>query len=159
MLRSLEKMKKTLLYEYDPCLDVFSPYDTDKFFGEIQAEIDRYYLPRPLFEDGEPVQFGDYIAVSHGRPDNRLCFERIIYYNSGIVRLDIAGYAGRILQTGERLERPQEPDTQDKIDEEAKNLVCRLTGQTPSEVAEEGGGLDEIVGLLERQRKLEGVEK
>lgn len=35
-------------------------------WAELQQAIDRYYLPRPLFEDGEPVQFGE-MAARGGR--------------------------------------------------------------------------------------------
>lgn len=31
---------------------------------KLADEIERYYIPRPRFEDGEPVQFGD--SVSDG---------------------------------------------------------------------------------------------
>lgn len=37
------------------------PYKQDVYVnaGQLLAEIEREYLPRPRFEDGEPVQFGD----------------------------------------------------------------------------------------------------
>lgn len=31
----------------------------NEFVNNAMNLIDRYYLPRPLFEDGEPVQFED----------------------------------------------------------------------------------------------------
>lgn len=35
-------------------------YDTEvKLLNAIADEIEKYYIPRPRFEDGEPVQFGD----------------------------------------------------------------------------------------------------
>lgn len=34
---------------------------------ELKAAIDRYYLPRPLFDDGEPAQFGDMFVRDFGR--------------------------------------------------------------------------------------------
>lgn len=36
-------------------------------WDELQQAIDRYYLPRPLFEDGEPVQFGDTFVRDYGK--------------------------------------------------------------------------------------------
>lgn len=37
------------------------PYKQDVYVnaGQLLAEIEREYLPRPRFEDGDPVQFGD----------------------------------------------------------------------------------------------------
>lgn len=35
-------------------------------YDELKAAIDRYYLPRPLFEDGEPAQFGDTFVTDSG---------------------------------------------------------------------------------------------
>lgn len=32
----------------------------------LADEIERYYIPRPRFEDGEPVQFGDAFETSNG---------------------------------------------------------------------------------------------
>lgn len=36
---------------------------------DFKSWLDRYYLPRPLFEDGEPVQFGDRFVNDSGRND------------------------------------------------------------------------------------------
>lgn len=46
-----------------------SPYEhIDSVFLAIAAEIEKYYIPRPRFEDGEPVQFGDEFADGAGNP-------------------------------------------------------------------------------------------
>ncbi len=37
-------------------------------WAELRQAINRYYLPRPLFEDGEPVWFGDRYVNDCGRP-------------------------------------------------------------------------------------------
>lgn len=36
---------------------------------DFKSWLDRYYLPRPLFDDGEPVQFGDRFVNDSGRND------------------------------------------------------------------------------------------
>lgn len=41
-----------------------------ELFTIIANRIEREYLPRPRFEDGEPVQFGDEFIDSYGRTDN-----------------------------------------------------------------------------------------
>lgn len=46
---------------------------------ELADEIERYYIPRPRFEDGEPVQFGDEYQADNGTTNelNQLhCFEQ-----------------------------------------------------------------------------------
>lgn len=37
-------------------------------WAELQQAIERYYLPRPLFDDGEPAQFGDRFQAEVGKP-------------------------------------------------------------------------------------------
>lgn len=39
----------------------------DSKYPLLKKAIDRYYLPRPLFEDGEPVQFGDTFVRDYGK--------------------------------------------------------------------------------------------
>lgn len=46
-----------------------SPYEhIDSVFLAIADEIEKYYIPRPRFEDGEPVQFGEEFADYSGNP-------------------------------------------------------------------------------------------
>lgn len=42
--------------------------DERKAFHLLANEIEKYYIPRPRFEDGEPVQFGDEFADCSGGP-------------------------------------------------------------------------------------------
>lgn len=39
----------------------------DSKYPLLKKALDRYYLPRPLFEDGEPVQFGDTFVRDYGK--------------------------------------------------------------------------------------------
>lgn len=41
----------------------------------IADEIEKYYITRPRFEDGEPVQFGDYVDGCNGPVDSFLIYE------------------------------------------------------------------------------------
>lgn len=41
----------------------------------LAGEIEKYYIPRPRFEDGEPVQFGDYVDGCNGPVDSFLIYE------------------------------------------------------------------------------------
>lgn len=41
----------------------------------LAEEIEKYYIPRPRFEDGEPVQFGDYVDGCNGHVDSFLIYE------------------------------------------------------------------------------------
>ena len=156
MLKSLEKLRE----------HTFIGHGCSELAEEIQAEIDKFYLPRPLFEDGEPVQFGDLIqGSSHCKFDNRVRFDRIIYYGTGRVRLDVAGGDGCMLQIGQRLERPPEPDTQEKIDEDSElsaQEYCEKRGINASFDPDMAVGYYPEIAmrkdLLARQRKLDGVE-
>lgn len=75
-------------------------------WAELQQAIDRYYLPRPLFEDGEPVQFGEMAA--HPILDKPSPIKSIEYFGDGSFALwfdgteAITGY-----DNGERVRRPE----------------------------------------------------
>lgn len=58
-MRSLDKLRKMDVFVYDEDIRAYRTADMDWIANEIEDEIDEWYLPRPLFEDGEPVQFGD----------------------------------------------------------------------------------------------------
>lgn len=45
--------------------------------NDLADEIERYYIPRPRFEDGEPVQFGSDVDGCTG------CIEYILMYSDG----------------------------------------------------------------------------
>lgn len=46
-----------------PSLDVNSRQRHADAFRKLADEVERYYIPRPRYEDGEPVQFGDVALV------------------------------------------------------------------------------------------------
>lgn len=46
--------------------EIYEKFLSNEFADDLQAEIDKYYLPRPIFEDGEPVHSGDYILTDDG---------------------------------------------------------------------------------------------
>lgn len=56
-------MKKLLherLREYGSnCRSDYTDWLSQRHANELANEIEKYYIPRPRFEDGEPVQFGD----------------------------------------------------------------------------------------------------
>lgn len=73
---------------------------------DFKSWLDRYYLPRPLFEDGEPVQFGEMAA--HPILDKPSPIKSIEYFGDGSFALwfdgteAITGY-----NNGERVKRPK----------------------------------------------------
>lgn len=96
-------------------------------FLHIANRIEREYLPRPLFEDGEPVQFGDeFMRILLGERRSGVVdsiriscdgtFEVIgIHKNGGIVR-ECCG-------EGHLVMRPKEPDTLEKVARDMANAV------------------------------------
>lgn len=63
--------------------------------------IDRYYLPRPLFEDGEPAQFGDMFVRDFGR-DAKI--DSLSYTKGNSDYVNINGYERH--DFAHRLKRP-----------------------------------------------------
>lgn len=79
--------------------------------GGTKAAIDRYYLPRPLFEDGEPVYIG---AEIDDRKRGKLEVSRICYTDGGFYFNNSRGSNGRKMKGitykhGERVGRPKQP--------------------------------------------------
>ena len=73
--------------------------------GQLLAEIEREYLPRPRFDDGELVQKGDIIADRNG---NR-CGHKVLSWS---IRSDgqtafYTGTSSMAIKTGERVKRLQ----------------------------------------------------
>ena len=144
----------------DPKLDddaVNSAYEILKEYGTLDAYIDKFYLPRPLFEDGEPVQFGDEFIGDTG---TKWKVQTISVFDTGTVMIGDGGWRIR-LESGDRLKRPPDPDSQEKIDEDYRN-------ETNSLITDSGRGcmtreralkyVERFDELMARQRKLDGVE-
>lgn len=70
-------------------------------WAELQQAIDRYYLPRPLFEDGEPAQFGDMFVRDFGR-DAKI--DSLSYTKGNSDYVNINGYERH--DFAHRLKRP-----------------------------------------------------
>ena len=80
-------------------------------YGGTKAAIDRYYLPRPLFEDGEPVYIG---AEIDDRKRGKLEVSRICYTDGGFYFNNSRGSNGRKMKGitykhGEHVKRPEQP--------------------------------------------------
>lgn len=70
---------------------------------DFKSWLDRYYLPRPLFEDGEPVQIGDRYLMMNGTPDIASSFA----YTKGDA--DYVRINGHRMELHERVKRPKQP--------------------------------------------------
>lgn len=71
-------------------------------WAELQQAIDRYYLPRPLFDDGEPAQFGDMFVRDFGR-DAKI--DSLSYTKGNSDYVNINGYERH--DFAHRLKRPK----------------------------------------------------
>ena len=158
MLKSLEKLREGICFPVDPETGKrLSQREGIAFADEIQHEIDRFYLPRPLFEDGEPADFGMEFVTGKGFAEK---IKHIDFYPE-CVEINLCGaYTDWTYREDHPLRRPSEPDTQEQIDADAKlspfNYVRKFG-------LEDSGGWSGNVPtmlrhLLARQRKLDGVE-
>lgn len=76
--------------------------------GQLLAEIEREYLPRPRFEDGEPVKEGDTICIDGHLPLKVYSWS---IRNDGLTVFSCPT-SHRSIKTGERVKRP-EPEVLD----------------------------------------------
>ena len=74
----------------------------EDFAERFADEIERYYIPRPRFEDGEPVRFGDEIDFA----GTELSVKRFSYTDDGYVTVSGVGIGQRHL-LNEPFKRPQ----------------------------------------------------
>lgn len=117
--------------------------------------IEHFYLPRPLFEDGRPMQFLD--EVSDGTMQYAVTSITLFADGSFDLYYD-CGFEGDF-PPGQRLKRPEPPDTQERIDTDAMlspEQYCKKYDLPPQ--AHDMYALDREKSkhLLERQRKLLG---
>lgn len=68
---------------------------------DIATWLDRWYLPRPVFEDGEPVQFGDEFVEPNGSEQT---LNVLSYTEDGIDYVSLNGYGRRPID--EPVKRP-----------------------------------------------------
>lgn len=74
----------------------------DSAFDPLKAAISKYFLPRPLFDDGEPAQFGDIFVRDFGR-DAKI--DSLSYTKGNSDYVNINGYERHDLD--HRLKRPK----------------------------------------------------
>jgi hypothetical protein len=130
----------------------------DLVFEEIVERIEREYLPRPVFEDGEPIQFGDLVDCGGSKVE---VDDFII--GDGIKIFGTNGFITHSHRFREPFKRYVEPDTQEKINKDAVSLTCLYWGDKKPEMCKKVTSCGEcryqmVLDLLKRQRKLDGVE-
>lgn len=105
------------MHELSPEIGKLMAEITGKPYGGCKSFtgwLDRWYLPRPLFEDGQPVQFGDEFVNTGGKAEEA---EMIAYMGNGDVKLG-GDSCGAWLESGEYAKRP-ERDSLGKIEDDA----------------------------------------
>lgn len=88
---------------------------------EIQAEVDKYYLPRPLFEDGEPLQREDFVDLGEGFSFS-VCGLEYDLVNNIVTMIGDNGLRIR-LKSDDKLKHPPEPEVQEKLFSETLSLL------------------------------------
>ena len=85
----------------------------------IADEIERYYIPRPRFENGEPVQFGDVVQSESGEADR--VYIMTFYGNGSALLRDGTPVDICELDNGEFVPRPRFEDGEPvQFDDEVK---------------------------------------
>lgn len=155
MLKSLERLSRGYFDEY-PCYENTHPQfqhtNAENLASKIQAEIDKFYRPLPLFEDGEPAYLGDEYW-DEGLHE----IEQLEYQCDGVVVVLSDGWCVE-LEPGERLKRPK-TDTQEQIDADTKlNSLDYCAKYSLTHAGEETASIAVRKHLLYRQRRVDGVE-
>lgn len=111
--------------------------DERKAFHLLADEIEKYYIPRPRFEDGEPVQFGDYVDGCNGPVDSFLIYEDGSGTVYGDADLPYKVDDGAVTHIDEPHKRPKPkvPDA-DGLETKVGDTVWSLKDSTKWEVTE-----------------------
>lgn len=108
--RLREWAKRSNRPELDAAEEITQAYVDDYFcdmqtlFREFADEIERYYIPRPRFENGEPVQFGDVVQSESGEADR--VYIMTFYGNGSALLRDGTPVDICELDNGEFIKRP-----------------------------------------------------
>lgn len=132
----------------------------------IANQIERETLPRPMFEDGTPVQFGDAVCCDDGYT---FTVDAIEVMRDGWFSLSqFSCSVSMTIQPGERVKRPEQQDTWERIEADAHKEPCDYFGAKESrdcwEAACSAADVDvpclELMGvdLVRRCKALAGVE-
>lgn len=98
------------------CDDFGSCSDCHRFVCKaIADQIERETLPRPRFDDGEPVQFGDefYCGNSQTTVGDTWNVKRMTFYSNGNTIVADNRFSSTMLAPCERLRRPEPPKVLD----------------------------------------------
>lgn len=105
--------------------------------SKIADQIERETLPRPLFEDGEPVQFGDEFVSCNGP---RVVVGIKHSCEGGISLCDTDGEFYRFVGC-ERVKRPEPTDTWERVKDDMVNKVspCGYFGWSDKSCCDDEG--------------------
>lgn len=125
----------------------------------IQDYINFFYLPRPLFDDGEPVQWGDKVFISR---EEGMSVNALIYDKDGNIaptgKIATDNYYVKY-NSYRRAKRPPMPDTQERIDHDATMNpahYCGLHGLNLPDDSDQAECTEAMMRhLLKRQRELD----
>lgn len=143
-MKSLNEILDKSIYECDS-KGVFHPVDLTELICDSVEDVDRYYLPRPVFDNGEPVQIGDRFTC----PDGRVTTVNYILYRENSFALNGFEY-----DYDDVVRRPLFDDSQEKIDQDEKlqpSDYCRKFGINSNEKYRAGVKYKD---LFDRQRRL-----
>ena len=126
----------------------------------IANAIEGEYIPRPRYEDGEPIQFGDTYTDKQGRVwKNGIKSIHIDCNGDFSLHDNTIGHVGRYEVFGQdRRVKRHKPDSLERIEEDAGKLTCEYFNREMGdcEGCEGFGGCREkmLRDLLRRQREL-----
>lgn len=103
----------------------------ERVAGAIAARLTPEGVQWPRFGDGEPVRIGDEVLGKHGEPMavTRVSFvEGGCYFNESHHKNGRKRGKGWRYVAGERVKRPEQPDTQERIEADARKAACEYFG-------------------------------
>lgn len=112
----------------------------------ISQWLDRWYLPRPLFEDGEPAQMDDAYKMGSGGAH----IEGFMILADGSGYRPVMSFACSMFAIDDRLERLVEPDSFEKLRADANEALDVLERSGNEDAYEKAQGFfDRFCALLE----------
>lgn len=138
-------------------LPTFRGEPLDTWLTRAVAKLERETLPRPLFEDGEPVDIGSCIGEVNGT-DYGLTGEPVKRFEISAVHDSPGGEWAIRLKPGQVVKRPEPPDTWERIEADANTDTCDYNGDECQATMCSDCQLKHRLEIVRRCKALAGVE-
>ena len=135
-------------------------HTSKEMFADIMKRLMPEGMEWPRYEDGEPVRFGDRDAHGVGQIEaevDAIIFQRA--EDSYKVEIENDYLVSQFYEPGERVKRPEPPDSWERIEEDAERLAFGAAQDSFHGLDMSTELRDGVLGIVRRCKELAGVSE